>query len=126
MPIMAQTKTFSLGPSEQDEEMVEIIARRPKQDNKVEMPGWTNNAIKYLLRNSTSKSSIQWTSMLYTRHAVILVHMISYKYDREIWVQSQHSRNIWVRTIQQFIKLCRHKITPRMEDVREIEECFSG
>ncbi len=84
MPMMAQTKTFSLGLSEQDEEIVEIIARRPKQENKVERPGWTNNAIKYLLRNSTSKSSIQWTSMLYTRHAVNLVHMISFKYAREI------------------------------------------
>ena len=94
MPIMAQTKTYSLDPSEQDEKIVEIIARRPKQDNQVERPGWTNNAIKYLLRNSTSKSSIQWTSMLYTRHAVILVHMISYKYAREIWEQNQNSRNI--------------------------------
>ena len=84
MLIIGQTKTFSLGPSEQDKEMVEIIACRPKQDNKVEMPGWTNNAIKYLLRNSTSKSSIQWTSLLYTRHAVNLVHMISFKYAREI------------------------------------------
>ena len=120
MLIIGQTKTFSLGPSEQDKEMVEIIACRPKQDNKVEMPGWTNNAIKYLLRNSTSKSSIQWTSMLYTRHAVILVHMISFKYAREIWEQNQNSRNIWVRTLQQFLKLCRHKTTPRMKMIGKL------
>ena len=126
MLIIGKTKTFSLGPSEPDKEMVEIIACRPKQDYKVEMSGWMNNAIKYLLRNSTSKSSIQWTSMLYTRHAVILVHMISYKHAREIWVQNQNSRNIWVRTLQQFIKLYRHKTAPRMEDDRETEEYFSG
>ena len=64
--------------------------------------------------------------MLYTRHAVILVHMISFKYAREIWVQNQNNRNIWVRTLQQFLKLCRHKTTPRMEDDRETEEYFSG
>ena len=46
MLIIGQTKTFSLGPSEQDKEMVEIIARRPKQENKVEMPGWKKNTIK--------------------------------------------------------------------------------
>jgi hypothetical protein len=51
MPIMAQTKTFSLGPSEKNKDMVEIIARRPKQENKVDLPGWTKNIFKNKLRN---------------------------------------------------------------------------
>ena len=46
MPIMAQTKTFFLSPSELDEEMVEIMARRPKQEKTPEMPGMKKYTIK--------------------------------------------------------------------------------
>ena len=94
MPIMAQRKTFSLGPSEQDEEMVEIIACRPKPENKVEMPGSRNNIFKHILVNQNRQHMRGVTYFLYTRHAVNLVHMISFKYAREIWVQSQNSCNI--------------------------------
>ena len=84
-------KRFTLSPTLL---MVEIIARRPKQENKARKTWLEKNIFKQILVNQNTQHMRRVTYFLYTRHAVNLVHMISFKYAREIWVQSQNSCNI--------------------------------